>query len=223
MDGQADLAAEERRAVECPLSESLANVFFSRINSLLRQELAGLRDIQSPVLRLEGILVPGDNPTCADAERTISFGTIDLTAWRKSVSSAAAIFDTPVTGHDGRHQLDSAASSSVDVSSAPRRCKRKTINSSTASNCATDTEDNATCCRKAVGGLRLAAQSSNAFGPTPPRSPSPMPSRQLQPDMRNFPKRKKPDRAGPRRLQASTLDKLIAGIWEQLHNHSFLL
>jgi hypothetical protein len=77
--------------------------------------------------------------------------------------------------------------------------------------------------RKAVGGLHLAIHRSDGFGPTPPRSPSPLSSRQIQPDRRNFPKHKKQDPEGPRRLQPSTLDKLITGIWEQLHNPPFLL
>jgi hypothetical protein len=223
MDGQADLAAEGQRAVEFPPSDGLANVLLSQIESLLRQELPGLRGIQNPVLRLEGILVPGENSASVAVERRISFGTIDLNAWRKSVSSDETVFGTADASHDSQHQLDSTAPSLVNVSSSPRRSKRKTINSSTASTCTTDTEDHVSYRRKAVGGLRLATHSSNGFGPTPPRSPSPMSSRQLQPDLRSFPKRKKQDPAGSHRLQASTLDKLLAGIWEQLHNHSFLL
>jgi hypothetical protein len=76
MGGQADVPAEEQRAVEFPLSGGLANVFLSSIDSLLQQELAGLRDIEYPVLRLEGILVPGENSTSPASERRISFGTI---------------------------------------------------------------------------------------------------------------------------------------------------
>jgi hypothetical protein len=100
MDGQADLAAEGQRAVEFPPSDGLANVFLSKIEPLLRQELPGLRDIQNPVLQLEGILVPGGNSASAAAERRISFGTIDLNAWRKSVSSDETVFGTADASHD---------------------------------------------------------------------------------------------------------------------------
>lgn len=188
----------------------------SRIDYLVRQELPGLHDIQSPVLRLEGILVSGEASASEVPERRVSLGIVDLKAWRMSAGMSAVI-------HDSQHQFDSAAPSGGIISCSPRRSKRQKNNSFASSTCTADTEDHVNCCRKAVGGLRLAAHPSSGFGPTPPRSPSPLSSRQLQPDVRNFPKRRKHDPTGPHRLQASTLDKLIGGIWEQLHNPSFLL
>jgi hypothetical protein len=180
-------------------------------------------DIQNPVLRLEGILLSGGNPTSEVAERQISLGCVDLNAWRKPAPSSAVIYDTPDAGRDSQDQSGPAIPSTSIISSSPCRSKRKKNSSSTSSTCTTDTEDHVACRRRAVGGLRLATQSSNDFGPTPPRSPSPLSSRQLQPDLHNFPKRKKQDTTGPCRLQPSTLDKLVTGTWEQLHNPSFLL
>ena len=66
--------------------------------------------------------------------------------------------------------------------------------------------------RKAVGGLRLGTYSA---GITPPRTPSPQAIRQLESDNRIFPKRRKIDDVP--KLRASSLDKLVEGIWEQIH------
>ena len=71
--------------------------------------------------------------------------------------------------------------------------------------------------RKMVGGLRLGE------GITPPRTPSPEGPRQLAADQRNFPKRRKTDNEGPAKLQPSTVDKLIEGIWEQVHKPNNLM
>lgn len=175
------------------------------------------------MLRLEGILVSGGNPTPAATECRVSFGSLDLNAWTTSAPSGASIYETTDVVQATRHQSDPATASSSIPSSSPRRSKRKKNTSSTSSTCTTDTEDHITCRRRAVGGLRLTTHCNSGCGLTPPRSPSPLSSRQLQPDLRHFPKRKKQEFTGPRMLQPSTLDKLIAGIWEQLHNPSFLL
>jgi hypothetical protein len=71
--------------------------------------------------------------------------------------------------------------------------------------------------RKMVGGLRLGHSSSNACNPTPPRTPTPPTIRQCESDQRHFPKRRKLEKDGPAKLQRSTVDKLIEGIWEQIH------
>ena len=212
----------EQGAVESSPRDSLANELLSRIDSLIRQELPGLGHIQNPVLRLEGVLVSGGDAPSGVAERRVAFGNIDLNAWAKSASSGAGSYHTPDLGQNSRYLPAPAAPSSDILSSFPRRSKRKKANSNTSSTCTTDTEDNVSCRRKAVGGLRLATNGSGGFGPTPPRSPSPLSSRQLRPDLRSFPKRKKKEPTGPC-SQPSTLDKLITGIWEQLHNPSFLL
>lgn len=66
-----------------------------------------------------------------------------------------------------------------------------------------------------MGGLRLG-------GNTPQREPSPSGTRQLASDQRNFPKRRRID-DGPAKLQPSTIDKLIEGIWEQIHTPNILV
>jgi hypothetical protein len=70
--------------------------------------------------------------------------------------------------------------------------------------------------RKMVGGLRL-GQSGPPCNLTPPRTPTPPSTRQLESDERNFPKRRKIDRGGPAKLQQSTVERLIESIWEQIH------
>lgn len=71
--------------------------------------------------------------------------------------------------------------------------------------------------RQEVGGLRLGNAGPSLTSDTPPRTPSPPTARQLEPDDRQFPKRRKLDRDGPAKLEQSTVDKLIEGIWEQIH------
>jgi hypothetical protein len=71
--------------------------------------------------------------------------------------------------------------------------------------------------RKMVGGLRLGHSSSISCNLTPPRTPTPPTTRQFESDQRHFSKRRKLDKEGPAKLQRSTVDKLIEGIWEQIH------
>lgn len=71
--------------------------------------------------------------------------------------------------------------------------------------------------RKLVGGLRLGHSSRNSCNLTPPRTPTPPTIHQFESDQRHFPKRRKLDKDGPAKLQRSTVDKLIGGIWEQIH------
>lgn len=72
--------------------------------------------------------------------------------------------------------------------------------------------------RKAVGGLRLArAPGRFTNQPTPPRTPPPISSRQLQTNPRNFPQRKKQRTTETHALRPSTWDRLVLGMWEQIH------
>lgn len=68
--------------------------------------------------------------------------------------------------------------------------------------------------RKNVGGLRLGGTS---------RTPSPDGPRQLAHDQRNFPKRRRTDLDSTAKLQPSTVDRLIEGIWEQVHKPNILM
>jgi hypothetical protein len=71
--------------------------------------------------------------------------------------------------------------------------------------------------RKMVGGLRLGHTSGISCNLTPPRTPTPPTTRQFESEQRHFPKRRKLGKEGPAQLQRSTVDKLIEGIWEQIH------
>ena len=70
--------------------------------------------------------------------------------------------------------------------------------------------------RKTVGGLRVGTLD------TPSTTPSPSGTRQLATDQRNFPKRRRLEE-GPAKLEPSTVDKLIEGIWEQIHRPNSLV
>lgn len=53
---------------------------------------------------------------------------------------------------------------------------------------------------------------------TPPTTPPVGGGRQVEGDDRTFPKRRKQDNANSHKMEQSTIDKLIEGIWEQIHN-----
>ena len=216
-------AADEGASAQFSLRDKLVNDLLSRIDILVQQELPNHGDNQHPVLRLEGLLLSSGQYSAEMADQRVALGNIDLNAWRKAASRCDSEYHTPASGSDVQHQPGLATpSSDTTTSSCPRRSKRKKDNSNTSSTCASDTEEPSSRRRKAVGGLRLATNGCLGSALTPPRSPSSSSIRQLQPDLRSFPKRKKKQPAGPS-TQPSTLDELITGIWEQLHNPSFLL
>jgi hypothetical protein len=98
----------------------------------------------------------------------------------------------------------------------PGQGRTKNAGSETDSDALRETES--TKRRKAVGGLRLARAPAGIIDqPTPPRTPPPKPSRQLQANLRNFPQRKRQRTTETHALRPSTWDKLVLGIWEQIH------
>ncbi|KAL9017996.1 MAG: hypothetical protein Q9185_004665 [Variospora sp. 1 TL-2023] len=69
--------------------------------------------------------------------------------------------------------------------------------------------------RKIVGGLRLTKAAASQ--PEPPRAASPQGARRLHPDVKGIPQRKRNQDAGIPALRPSSWDKLVQGIWEQIH------
>ena len=197
---------------DCRASRSKARIveeFIQHIDWLVEAEYPWPPHGQS-VLKIEGTLTSKGSDAPGAEARSFSFGTIDLNDWKASSGTRDA----------GGERFDQAE----QYSGNPRRSRREKRASTNSSGAASDNEERRDRRRKAVGGLRLATVSNGTFGLTPPSSPSPGSARQLQPDLRNFPQRKKQDKdAVPHKMQPSTLDKLTTGIWEQLHNPSFLL
>ena len=74
--------------------------------------------------------------------------------------------------------------------------------------------------RKTVGALSI-PRINSARSSVPARSPSPPTTRQLQTGHDHFRKRRRLD-TGPK-LEQSTVDKLIEGIWKELHNPNSLV
>jgi hypothetical protein len=68
--------------------------------------------------------------------------------------------------------------------------------------------------RKMVGCLRLARSTPITRSTSPEQVPS---CRRLTSDARHFPKRNPPKRVG--KLEISPFERLIIGIWEQIHGH----
>src|SRR2546423_2955609 len=140
MSERAKLASEEDGAFIFALGDTFANQLLSRIDSLVRQEIQRLRDVQNPVLRLEGVLVSSGDPSSEVAERRVAFGNIDLSAWSEAASIGSGRYYISASDHDCQHQLGLATLTSDKNSPSPRRSKRKKDNSKTSSTCTPDTD-----------------------------------------------------------------------------------
>ena len=196
---------------ECRSSRTKTQIvedIIQNIDRLVEAECPWPQSGQS-VLKIEGTLTSKRDDAPGAQAKSFAFGTIDLNDWKASSATREVSED----------RIDQAE----QESGITRRSCRRQHHSTDSSTAASDNEERQDRRRKAVGGLRLASASNLTFGITPPRSPSPESARQLRPDMRNFPQRKRQDKEFPHKMQPSTLDKLMTGIWEQLHNPSFLL
>src|ERR1700739_3674407 len=106
MSEHVEIARQEQGAWRLSLRDCLANELLSRIETFIQQELPGLRNNQNPVLRLEGILVSGGNPTPDATEPTVSLGSFDLSAWTTSAPGGASVYETTDVVQATRHQSD---------------------------------------------------------------------------------------------------------------------
>jgi len=177
-----------------------------------------------PQLQIEAVVLPQDR-LLERRERTQTYvlGRIDVDAWRSPRPSEVSSDSSPHT------QTETNAFAVPTQPSQDRRSAQETLDGTTAqlqhsklsNGQAPDGERELRPRRKEVGGLRLGHPGS--AGITPPRTPSPPNTRQLGADGRNFPKRRKLDADRPAKLQASTVDKLIEGIWEQIHKPNCLV
>lgn len=133
-------------------------------------------------------------------------GTIDMRSWH----------------HRPSHIVQDTASASLpsptctDRSECPTSAAHEQRESQTVES---DDEERAirlTKRRKIVGGLRLTKAAASQ--PEPPRAASsPEGARRLHPGVKGIPQRKRNRDAGIPALRPSSYDKLVQGIWEQIH------
>ncbi|OJD33497.1 set domain-containing protein [Diplodia corticola] len=206
-DEAAEISAQILRAIQHQLAD------------VLHDQLLAAGTLVKPTLHLEGVIHEGWEGA-ADARpvsRRIHLGSIDIAAIR----AASA---TPQTPASTTTAAETPGNNGGTLAlSRPQRARRPPPR-----DYLSDPEPASKRCRKETGGLRLSRPSNhlsptNAGAANPGRlddidemTDQPAPVRQIEPETKKFPQRKK---VAPkvRPLQPSTLDRLIIGIWEQIH------
>lgn len=184
--------------------ESFRDSLITKIDSII----SNLDDTQASgesQLQIEATVIPRHR-TRTSTHRTFVLGTLDVGQWQ-----TASPGRTPRSTSPFRSQPTSTSPGLQTEILRPAGSSADDDHHSAVGSNANEGRPR----RKAVGGLRLG-------GNTPQRTPSPEGTRQLQTDHRSFPKRRKVD-DGPAKLQPSTVDKLIEGIWEQIHTPNILI
>ncbi|EKG18962.1 hypothetical protein MPH_03778 [Macrophomina phaseolina MS6] len=176
-----------------------------QLAAVLREQLLASDGLVKPALRIEGIIHEaweGAGPQVLP--RRIDLGSIDIAAIRAASSTPR----TPAPTNDSATPAGGPDNGTLAVS-RPQRARRPPPRDYVS--------DPEPACkrRKETGGLRL-SRPSNAPNADGPEDAEPAPVRQIEPETRKFPQRKK---VAPkvRPMQPSTLDRLIVGIWEQIH------
>ena len=190
------------------IMEDFRDSLISKIDDVvseLYEKQHGNHDMQ---LQIEATVVGRSRPRRRSIKRSkFLLGKVDISKWRSSAQS-------PITSRSEE------PSSSRPDNLPDQQAVTTAFNEmdSTSSHLQHDTAaDEIRPRRKTVGGLRIGANDL-----TPPRTPSPSGTRQLATDQRSFPKRRRLEE-GPPQLQPSNVDKLIEGIWEQIHKPNFLV
>ncbi|KAK0663339.1 SET domain-containing protein [Lasiodiplodia hormozganensis] len=203
MTSPSDEAAEISAQIIRSIQQQLASV--------LHNQLLASGSLIKPTLHLEGVIHEGwEGAANARAvSRRIDLGSIDIAAIR---AASATPHHTPAPTDAPSTPAGDASSNGCTLAlTRPQRARRPPPR-----DYLSDPEP-ASKRRKETGGLRLSRPSCN---PSPneleEEDSGPAPVRQIEPETKKFPQRKK---VAPkvRPLQPSTLDRLIIGIWEQIH------
>ena len=161
-------------------------------------------------LQIEATVISRDKARrrkSANGKRKFVLGTFDIGRWKSSVQSRVA----------PRIDEDQGASNSIQSNQQAVHPALDEADPSPSSVHDDATANEGRPRRKTVGGLRIGVS-----GITPPRTPSPPGTRQLATDQRSFPKRRR-IKEGPAKPQPLTIDKLVEGIWEQIHKPNILI
>jgi ATP-dependent RNA helicase DDX49/DBP8 len=188
--------------------EVLRDNLIAKIDSVIAGLQHEQRNKADTQLQIEAKVVGPDGVNSRKRKQANTFviGTLDIGTWKSPVQSPSAssnITERRIVGLPEQYP-DAAALGQDSPPSSISHSLEATANQGHSR-------------RKTVGGLRV------GFNVTPPRTPSPPGTRQLAPDQRTFPKRRRIEE-GPAKLVPSTIDKLIEGIWEQIHKpHSLVM
>lgn len=195
--------------------ESFRDGLIAKIDSIIADIATNDAEGQDTQLQIEATVVPRHLTRRAN-NRTFVLGTVDIGRWH---SPSPRLSQTPTFSAQHRDSTSPIAIRSlIDEPTGRSETPATDTSPQTRNPDSTDIGANANegrPRRKATGGLRLG-------GNTPQRTPSPVGTRQLVTDQRNFPKRRRVD-DGPAKLQPSTIDKLIENIWEQIHTPNILV
>ncbi|KAF4313328.1 hypothetical protein GTA08_BOTSDO01247 [Botryosphaeria dothidea] len=188
------------------ISAHIVRSIQQQLSALLHEQLLASDGLVKPTLRIEGVIHEAwEGAGTPTVPRRINLGSIDIAAIRAASSTPR----TPATTTDDSPTPSGGnpTSNGMLALSRPQRARRPPPR-----DYLSDPEPTSKR-RKETGGLRL-SRPSNA-GHEPEES-EPAPARQIEPETRKFPQRKK---VAPkvRPMQPSTLDRLIIGIWEQIH------
>lgn len=198
----------------------IRNSLMSKIDQFVSEALQNTSTSTGAKLQIEARIVDDGDEACSQPPRRCVLGDISLEDLKHSPK--------PATAGDANHHLSKQRSlpfpeqyPAGEKFNSGASTQRFTLEARTPGNGDADEGENEAAQqlprRKMVGGLCLGHSSGNSRNLTPPRTPTPTTTRQLESDERHFPKRRKLGKKGPAKLQRSTIDKLIEGIWEQIH------
>ncbi|EOD52998.1 hypothetical protein GTA08_BOTSDO01247 [Neofusicoccum parvum] len=176
-----------------------------QLASLLHEQLLASDGLVKPTLKIEGVIHEGwEGADKHQVPRRINLGSVDIAAIRAASSAPR----TPATTNDSPDPSGDPPNGALALS-RPQRARRPPPR-----DYLSDPEP-ASKRRKETGGLRL-GRPSNPPTASASDETEPATGRQIEPETRKFPQRKK---VAPkvRPMQPSTLDRLIIGIWEQIH------
>ena len=196
------------RAVLFFTMDAFRSSLISKIDDIvsdLYEKEGGGSDTQ---LQIEATVIGRDRPQRRSVQSTkFVLGKFDLNLWRPPLQSPISPrHDEQDSSRHDSQAIQQAVNPSENIADSPQLPSQHGT-----------TAREGRPRRKTVGGLRIGANDL-----TPPRTPSPPGTRQLATAQRSFPKRRRLEE-GPAKLQPSTVDKLIEGIWEQIHNPNLLV
>ncbi|KAF2183216.1 DEAD-domain-containing protein [Zopfia rhizophila CBS 207.26] len=196
------------------LSECIARAIQEHLSkSYVQWPFAG--NLNHPILRVEAFLEDGDRSNASNAppERIASMSrTLDLTGIITPAQSRSPTINPPETNNQPLLDSYSARETAIQVNDhEARSADGEPAERRTSEDMDVEMDGQR---RKGIGGLRISQAQSIEEDRTEHQ-------RRIQSDNRNFPKRRKIV-SEKFVFQPSTLDKLIIGIWEQIHGNLIL-
>jgi ATP-dependent RNA helicase DDX49/DBP8 len=191
--------------------EAFRDSLITKIDSIIADLEPDQMNQAETQIQIEATVIPR-HQTRQISRKTFVLGTLDVGQWQSSSPSRTSQSTSPFLSRTTTSPVAVRPSEEEQTPSSTTRSAAEGVDSAVPATASANANEGRAR-RKAVGGLHIGSIT---------RTPSPEGSRQLQTDQRNFPKRRKID-DGPAKLQPSTVDKLIEGIWEQIHTPNILV